>query len=42
LAVCCEEKIAFIITSLGSPKETIEIAHQHGVLVKTKDGFLFI
>ncbi len=33
LAVCCEEKIAFIITSLGSPKETIEIAHQHGVLV---------
>jgi nitronate monooxygenase len=33
LVVCCEEKIAFIITSLGSPKETIEIAHQHGVLV---------
>jgi nitronate monooxygenase len=33
LAVCCEEKIAFTITSLGSPKETIEIAHQHGVLV---------
>ena len=33
LAVCCEEKIAFIITSLGSPKEIIEIAHQHGVLV---------
>lgn len=33
LAVCCEEKIAFIITSLGSPKETIEIAHQNGVLV---------
>lgn len=33
LAVCCEEKVAFIITSLGSPKETIELAHQHGVLV---------
>jgi nitronate monooxygenase len=33
LAVCCEEKVAYIITSLGSPKETIEIAHQHGVLV---------
>lgn len=33
LAVCCEEKVAYIITSLGSPKETIELAHQHGVLV---------
>lgn len=33
LKVCCEEKIDFIITSLGSPRETIELAHQHGVLV---------
>jgi len=33
LDVCCEEKIAFIITSLGSPEETINKAHQHGVLV---------
>jgi nitronate monooxygenase len=33
LQVCCEEKIDFIITSLGSPKETIEVAHKHGVLV---------
>jgi len=33
LQVCCEEKIDFIITSLGSPEETIKMAHQHGVLV---------
>jgi len=33
LAVICEEKVDFIITSLGSPRETIEEAHQHGVLV---------
>lgn len=33
LKVCCEEKVDFIITSLGSPKETIEMAHQNGVLV---------
>lgn len=33
LQVCCEEKIAFIITSLGSPKETIRRAHENGILV---------
>lgn len=33
LKVCCEEKVDFIITSLGSPEETIKEAHQHGVLV---------
>lgn len=33
LKVCCEEKVDFIITSLGSPKETIEMAHQNNVLV---------
>jgi nitronate monooxygenase len=33
LKVCCEEKVDFIITSLGSPRETIEMAHEHGVLV---------
>ncbi|MCE2743838.1 MAG: nitronate monooxygenase [Fluviicola sp.] len=33
LQVCCEEKIAFIITSLGSPEETIIEAHKAGVKV---------
>ncbi|MDX2359828.1 MAG: nitronate monooxygenase [Crocinitomicaceae bacterium] len=33
LKVCCEEKVDYIITSLGSPKETIKMAHQHGVKV---------
>jgi nitronate monooxygenase len=33
LKVCCEEKVAFIITSLGSPEETIKEAHKAGVLV---------
>lgn len=33
LAVCCEEKVDYIITSLGSPKETIEMARKSGVKV---------
>ncbi len=33
LQICCEEKIAFIITSLGSPEETIKNAHENGILV---------
>lgn len=33
LKVCCEEKVDFIITSLGSPQKTIEMAHQHGIKV---------
>lgn len=33
LKVCCEEKISFIITSLGSPEETIIEAHKAGVKV---------
>ncbi|MBI1838151.1 MAG: nitronate monooxygenase [Flavobacteriia bacterium] len=33
LQVCCEEKIAFIITSLGSPEETIKEAHKVGIKV---------
>jgi nitronate monooxygenase len=33
LRVCCEEKIDFIITSLGSPEETIREAHNAGVKV---------
>ncbi len=33
LKVCCEEKIAFIITSLGSPEETIVEAHKAGIKV---------
>lgn len=33
LAICCEEKVAFIITSLGSPTETIKKAHAAGILV---------
>lgn len=33
LKVCCEEKVDFIITSLGSPEETIREAHAAGVKV---------
>lgn len=33
LAAACEEKVDFIITSLGSPEETIKMAHQHGIKV---------
>lgn len=33
LKVCCDEKIAFIITSLGSPEETIIEAHKVGIKV---------
>ena len=33
LAACCEEKVDFIITSLGSPEETIKMAHANGVKV---------
>ncbi len=33
LQVCCELKVAYIITSLGSPKETINQAHKVGVKV---------
>ena len=33
LTVCCEEKIDFIITSLGSPEHTIREAHKAGVKV---------
>tara|TARA_R110002072_G_scaffold302709_3_gene487523 strand:+ start:16457 stop:17428 length:972 start_codon:yes stop_codon:yes gene_type:complete len=33
LKVCCEEKVDFLITSLGSPKETIREAHKVGVKV---------
>lgn len=33
LAVICEEKVDFIITSLGSPEETINQAHKHGIKV---------
>jgi nitronate monooxygenase len=33
LQVCCEEKIDFIITSLGSPEETIREAHNAGIKV---------
>jgi nitronate monooxygenase len=33
LAVICEEKVDYIITSLGTPEETINMAHQHGVKV---------
>jgi nitronate monooxygenase len=33
LKVCCQEKIDFIITSLGSPEETIIDAHKAGVKV---------
>ena len=33
LKICCEERVAYIITSLGSPEETIREAHQVGTLV---------
>lgn len=33
LQIICEEKVDFIITSLGSPEETIKAAHQAGVKV---------
>jgi len=33
LKVICEEKVDFIITSLGSPEETIKVAHEAGVKV---------
>jgi nitronate monooxygenase len=33
LEVCCELKVDYIITSLGSPAETIKQAHQAGVKV---------
>jgi len=33
LQICCEEKIAFIITSLGNPKETILKAKEHQIKV---------
>lgn len=33
LAVICEEKVDFIITSLGSPEETIKQAHKNGIKV---------
>lgn len=33
LKVCCEEHVAFIITSLGSPEHTIREAHQVGIKV---------
>ena len=33
LAVICEEKVDYIITSLGSQEETIKMAKQHGVKV---------
>ncbi|MCO4814550.1 MAG: nitronate monooxygenase [Flavobacteriales bacterium] len=33
LKICCEEKVDYIITSLGSPKETIIEAHKAGVKV---------
>jgi nitronate monooxygenase len=33
LAVLCEEKVDFIITSLGSPEETIRQAHKVGIKV---------
>jgi nitronate monooxygenase len=33
LAALCEEKVDFIITSLGSPEETIKAAHKVGIKV---------
>jgi nitronate monooxygenase len=33
LRICCEEKVAFIITSLGSPAKAIQEAHRSGILV---------
>lgn len=33
LQICCEEKVDFIITSLGSPEHTINEAKKHGIKV---------
>ena len=33
LQICCEEKVDYIITSLGSPEHTIREAHKSGVKV---------
>ena len=33
LRICCEEKVDFIITSLGSPEEAIKKAHEVGIKV---------
>lgn len=33
LKICCEERVDYIITSLGSPEETIREAHQVGTKV---------
>lgn len=33
LSVICEEKVDYIITSLGSPEETIKMARQYGIKV---------
>ncbi len=33
LDILCEEKVAFVITSLGNPSETIEKCHQNGIKV---------
>jgi nitronate monooxygenase len=33
LEVCCQEKVSFVITSLGSPEYVIHEAHKHGVKV---------
>lgn len=33
LTICCEEKVDFFITSLGSPAKVIEAAHKNGILV---------
>lgn len=33
LKACCDLKVDYIITSLGSPKETIQMAHKAGVKV---------
>lgn len=33
LDAICKEKVAFVITSLGSPEETISECHKHGVKV---------
>lgn len=33
LEICCQEKVDFIITSLGSPEETIKKAHENGIKV---------
>lgn len=33
LEIICEEKVAYVITSLGSPEETIQKCHENGVKV---------